>query len=106
MYVSQIGADGTLCISAGFGENRAMGLKFDKFGQVTEFSWSADSRAANITSALAGSASDASSIISKLAPSELTREKSELDELTTENSLLLARQCKAVLDAGGTSCPK
>ncbi|WP_175772433.1 hypothetical protein [Paraburkholderia phenazinium] len=106
MYVSQIGADGTFCISAGFGENRSMGLKFDKFGQVTEFNWSADSRAANITSALAGSASDASSIVTKLAPSELTRQKAELDELTTENNLQLARHCKAILDAGGTSCSK
>lgn len=104
MYASQIAGEGTFCISAEFGENRTMGLKFDKFGGVTEFSWSADSRAANITSALAGSASDASTIAGKIAPSDLTREKAELDELTTKNNLQLARVCQAILAAGGTSC--
>jgi hypothetical protein len=106
MYASQLGTNRTLCISAGFGENRTVGLKFDKFGRATEFSWSADARAANITSALAGAAPDASTVATKVRDLDLTREKSDLDKLTTGNSLQMARQCQAILDAGGTTCPK
>lgn len=106
MYASQIGENGRLCISAGFGENRVVGLKFDKFGRATELSWTADARAANVSSALAGSSSDASTIVTQLKNVDLTREKATLDQASTENSLQLARICKAVLDAGGTSCPK
>lgn len=106
MSISQIGDNGKLCISAAFGENRVVGLKFDKFGRATEFNWTADARAANVTSALAGSASDASTIATKLKDVGLNRQKADLDQVSTENSLQLARICKNILDAGGTACPK
>ncbi|MGK2908713.1 MAG: hypothetical protein ACSLE1_02770 [Sphingobium sp.] len=102
--VSQLASDAQLCLSAAFGENRTVGLKFDKFGRTAEFSWSADARAANVTSALAGMAPDAAGIVSTLHGRDLAADKRELDELTTSQSLRKARACQAQLDAGADKC--
>lgn len=94
-----------LCLSTVFGENRTVGLKFDKFGQVQEFSWSSDATAANVTSAMAGSMPDATGLLKSLHDRDLAADKAELDRLITEQSLRKARACQVALDAGATSCP-
>lgn len=103
-YASQFAQNRELCITAGFGENRTVALKLDKFGRTTEFDWTSDARAANITSALSGAAPDVASTYKTLHDWGLAKKKSELDELATEQSLRKARLCQATLDAGGTSC--
>lgn len=103
---SQLGTDGLLCLSAGFGENRTLGLKFDKYGRTSEFSYSAESRATTVAGALAGAAPDASTFVKTLQGRKLADDKAELDRLTTEQSLAKARACQQLLDAGASSCPK
>ncbi|MBN3756055.1 hypothetical protein G3N95_24145 [Paraburkholderia sp. Tr-20389] len=105
LYASQLSPKGRpLCISAGFGENRVVGLKLDKFGRVTEFTWTSDARAANVAAAFAGAAPDATSAYKSIRDAGISKDKAELDKLTTEQALRKARQCQAILDAGGTSC--
>jgi hypothetical protein len=93
-----------LCLSAAYGENRTVKLKYDKFGQVNSFDWSSDATAATATSAIAGSAQDAATLVKSIHDRDLTADKSELDRLTTEQALKKARACQDALDAGGT-CP-
>jgi hypothetical protein len=106
MTASQLENPAKLCLSAAFGENRTIGLKFDKFGRTTEFSWSADARAANIAGGLAGAAPDAAATVTGLRGSSLAADKRELDQLTTQQALKKARDCQDLLDAGASSCPK
>jgi hypothetical protein len=101
---AQLGDAAKLYLSATFGENRTVGLKFDKFGRRTEFVWSAEATAANATSALTGVAADASKIVTTLEGRSLAADKLELNRLTTEQNLRKARACQALLDAGATSC--
>lgn len=102
---SQLYPDRTLCLSTRFGENRTVSLKLDKFGRVTEFMWVSDAQLANITAAVAGVAPDASATYEGIRDIGVARDKAELTRLQTEQSLRKARQCQAILDAGGTQCP-
>lgn len=101
---SQLAENSRLCLSVAFGENRVVGLKFDKFGRTTEFSWTADARLANVTSALAGASADASSIVKTLQGRDLAADKLELDKLKTAQDLKKARDCQELLDAGASKC--
>jgi hypothetical protein len=98
--IGALGATRDYCVSAGLGESRTVGLTLDKFGRVTTLTWNADASAANVSSALAGSASDLATLLA-LDPKAL-RTKAELDKLSNENALRQAQQCKAKLDAGGS----
>lgn len=104
MPASQLAKDGGLCLSAGFAENRVVNLAFDKFGWTTDFTWNSDAQVANATSAFAGYAPDASSLVTKVQGRDLAGAKRELDELTTEQALRKARACQAQLDAGASKC--
>lgn len=104
MYAAQLATPSLLCISTRFGESRIIGLKYDKFGRTSEFTWSSDSRLANSTSAIAGFASDSGSTIKTLRGSNLAADKAELDELNTKRALEKARQCDAIIEAGGSTC--
>lgn len=94
-----------LCIDAAFGENRTNELAFDDFGHETSANWSSDARAATVTGALAGSAGDISTIITTIAPPTVKAEKAEIDQLQTQQTLNKLRACKAVIEAGGSTCP-
>lgn len=102
---NQLSNPSQLCLTARFGENRSVNLKFDAYGRTTEFAWTADARAANVAGALSGSASDLSTTVTTLQGLSLAADKKELDKLTTEQSLKKAKACQALLDAGATSCP-
>jgi hypothetical protein len=103
IYASQLGGTRDLCISAGFGENRTVSLKMDKFGRVSEFTWNSDARGANITGALAGAAPDVASAVTAIRDRKVNKEKQELDRINTEIQLRQARECLAKLQAG-SSC--
>jgi hypothetical protein len=94
-----------LCIDAGFGETRTNELAFDDFGHETSANWSSEARAATITGAIAGSAGDVSTIITTIAPPTVKAEKVEIDQLQTQQTLNKLRACKAVIEAGGSTCP-
>lgn len=104
VVASQLREPGTVCLSAGFGENRTVGLKFDKFGGTTEMAWASDARAANIASSLGGISGDAFGIASTISGRKLADEKAELDQLNTSQALRKARACQELLDAGATKC--
>lgn len=103
--VSQLNPNSSLCLSTTFGENRTISLKMDKFGRVTELIWVSDAQLANITSAIAGTAPDVGTTYEGVRDLGVARDKLELTRLQTEQSLRKARQCQAILDAGGTQCP-
>lgn len=94
-----------LCIDAGFGESRTNELAFDDFGHETSANWSSEARAATITGGIAGSAGDISTIVTTLAPPTVKAEKAEIDQLQTQQTLNKLRACKAVIEAGGSTCP-
>ena len=104
VVAAQLRDPGTVCLSSGFGENRTVGLKFDKFGGTTEMAWASDARAANIASSLGGISGDAFGIASTISGRKLADEKAELDQLNTSQALRKARACQELLDAGATKC--
>lgn len=104
VVAAQLQEPGTVCLSAGFGENRTVGLKFDKFGATTEMAWASDARAATISSALGGIGGDALGIASTMRGRALADDKAELDRLNTSQALRKARACQELLDAGATKC--
>ncbi|MDB5576622.1 MAG: hypothetical protein JWR80_1798 [Bradyrhizobium sp.] len=103
---AQLNGPAKLCLSVGFGENRTIALKFDKFGRTTEFTWNSDARAANVANALAGAAPDIKSAISTVQGASLASDKVALDKLTTAEALRKARACAALIEQGAASCPK
>lgn len=92
-----------LGLSAGFGSNREASLTLYKFGRVSAAKWTSAARAENATAALAGIAGQASAIAA--ANGETAREKSEIEALTTQQTLNRLRACREILDAGGSACP-
>jgi hypothetical protein len=103
--VAQWADPAQLCIDARLGESRTVAVTFDSFGRRTDFSWTAEATGETISGALAGIAPDAASVIGAIrGPSELARDKAELDRLQTQQQLNQLRRCKAILDAGGFDC--
>lgn len=104
--VAQWQAPAQLCTDVGFGENRSIALSYDAFGRTTGLEWSSDAQAANITSALAGASADTASLVSTLKGASLAKQKAEIDQLSTQQSLNQWRACKEILAQGGYSCPQ
>ena len=101
--IPQWGVIRILPLSAGFGSNRETSLTLDKFGRVTAAKWTSAARAENVTSVLAGLADQANGVVA--ANSRTAREKSEIDQLQTQQTLNRLRACREILDAGGSACP-
>ncbi len=106
LVAAQLNGPAKLCLSVGFGENRTIALKFDKFGRTTEFTWTSDARAANVANALAGAAPDIKSTVSTIQGASLASDKLALDKLNTAEALRKARACAALIEQGAASCPK
>ena len=104
VMAAQLSDPATVCLSAAFGENRSVGLKFDKFGTTTEMAWASDARGGNIAAAIGGSAGDAFGIATTLRGSSLADEKRQLDVLQTSQGLRKAQACQELLDQGATKC--
>lgn len=92
-----------LPLSVGFGGNRQVSLSMDAFGRVSESKWSSEARGESATAALAGIVAQANSAVT--ANSQVAREKAEIDQLTTQQSLNKLRACRDVLKSGGFTCP-
>ena len=105
LVAAQLAQPTKLCISARLGEDRTINLKFNKFGQVNDFTWDAASQVANVTGALAGAVPDAAKVVTTGEGLELAKEKAELERLQTAQALKKAQACQALLDAGASSCP-
>lgn len=101
--VSQWGTLQLLELRAGFGSNKQLSLSLDKFGQVSTMKWTSEARAETVTSGLAGIAGQVSGVVT--ANDKLTRQKAEIDELTTQQTLNRVRACQEILAAGGSACP-
>jgi len=101
--IAQWATANSLCVDVGFGENRSIGLTFDKFGRTTEYAWSSDATAETVSAALAGAAPDISSLTKTIrGGTELDAQKAEIDELETEAKLEKLRACKAIRESGGS----
>jgi hypothetical protein len=94
-----------LCIDAGFAETRTNELVFDDFGHQTSANWASESQAEAISGAIAGSASDVSSLINTISPTAIKAQKAEIDELQTQQTYNKMKACETVIKAGGTTCP-
>ena len=103
--LAQLEDPAELCLDVGFGESRTVGLKFDKFGQVTEFNFASEATGAAVAASLAGTATNASGILTTLrGASDLDKQKSEIDKLETQQKLNKLLACQAIIDAGGFDC--
>lgn len=92
------------------GGDRDVNLSLDKFGRTSEASWTAKARAETIAAGLAGAAEQAAALAAAKsayasANSTTARQKVEIDELTTQQSLNRLRACRDILAAGGSACP-
>jgi len=85
------------------GGDRNVSLTLDKFGRTTEASWTSKARAETIAAGLAGAAEQVSAFAT--ANSTTARQKSEIDALTTQQTLNRLRACREILAAGGSACP-
>ncbi|HJV42572.1 hypothetical protein [Caulobacter sp.] len=85
------------------GGDRDVNLSLDKFGRTSEASWTAKARAETIAAGLAGAAEQAAAFAA--ANSTTARQKSEIDALTTQQTLNRLRACREILAAGGSACP-
>jgi hypothetical protein len=101
--VPQWGTLQYLPLTAGFGSNREMSLTLDKFGRVSEMKWTSQARAETVTAGLAGLAAQASALAG--ANNHLAEQKSEIEELTTQQQLNKLRACREILAVGGYTCP-
>ena len=94
-----------LCLDAGFGETRSVGLTFDKFGRTTSFDWNSEATAETVAGALAGAAPDLVTLHGAIrGPDEVALQKSEIEALQTQKTLNELRACEAVIAAGGFDC--
>jgi len=85
------------------GGDRDVNLSLDKFGRTSEASWTAKARAETVAAGLAGAAEQVAAFAA--ANSKTARQKSEIDALTTQQSLNRLRACREILAAGGSACP-
>jgi hypothetical protein len=65
---------------------------------------SSSARAENVTAGLAGLAAQASALAS--ANNQLARQKSKIEELTTQQQLNKLRSCQETPAVGGYTCPE
>jgi len=93
-----------LPLSTGFGSNREISLTLDKFGRPSEMKWTSQARAETVTAGLAGLAAQANALAS--ANNQVAQQKSEIEQLTTEQQLNKLRACREVLAVGGYTCPE
>lgn len=101
--VAQWGTLQRLHLNARFGSARDLALTLDKFGRASEMKWSSEARLENITGSAATIAGQVQGIVA--ANSDLARQKAEIDELTTQQTLNRLRACRDILSRGGSKCP-
>lgn len=93
------------------GGDRDVNLSLDKFGRTSEASWTAKARAETVTAGLAGAAEQVAALAAAksayaAANSTTARQKVEIDELTTQQTLNRLRACREILATGGSACPE
>lgn len=105
MPVAQWLGPAYLCADVGFGESRAITLAFDKYGRTKDFNWSSEATGAAVSGAIAGVTADVAGFAKSLrGPTELERQKQQIDELKTQKELNALLACQSVIDAGGFEC--
>lgn len=103
--VAQVNMPAPLCLDVGLFEKRGVELAFDKFGRTTKLHWTSDATAANATAAIAGVAPDVRSLLAKTPqPTDVDRQKAEIERLKTLQEYNQLKACEAVLAAGGSDC--
>jgi hypothetical protein len=102
---AQLGQPKDLCIDAGFGESRAIGLAFDDYGRVNSFSWNSEASAETLSGAFADAAPSLVAVAGALrGPDAVTAQKTEIERLETQQKLNTLRACQLVIEAGGFDC--
>jgi hypothetical protein len=105
MPVAQWLAPTKLCVDVGFGESRMVVLAFDPYGRTKDMNWSSEATAATVTAAFAGSVDSVAGLVTTLrGPSDLAKQKAQIDELETQLKLNQLLACRAVIEAGGFDC--
>lgn len=108
VHLAQWNTPAQICLDVAFGEARNVGLKFDKFGRTNEFIWSSEATGATVAGAISGYATDAAAIAtgmkSKPGPTELEKQKAEIDALETQQKLNQLKACEEIIKAGGYTC--
>jgi hypothetical protein len=101
--VPQWGALRTFPLVAAVGSSRQVSLTLDKFGRASELKWSSEAKLESLTGTAADLAGKVQGVVS--ANSAVNRNKAEIEELTTLQSLNRLRACREILDQGGSACP-
>lgn len=103
--VSQWGKLSYVPIKAGWGKSVTFGITLDTSGHRLSQNWSYKARGTGILGGAAGVADVATSLYKTVDGKTLADQKAEVDALTTQKNLNQLRFCKAVIDAGGFTCP-
>ena len=103
--VAQWNPPNKLCIDVGVGESRSVVLAFDKYGRTKDFHWSTEATAATVSGAVSGAAGDFATLVKTArGPSELDRQKAQIEALETQKKLNELIACQAIIEAGGFKC--
>jgi hypothetical protein len=103
--VAQWLAPAKLCLDVGFGESRTVVLAFDSYGRTKDMNWSTEATAATVSTAFGGSIDSVAGLVTTLrGPSDLAKQKAQIDDLETQLKLNQLLACRAVIDAGGFDC--
>lgn len=103
--VAQWGDFTLLSASVGLAETRTIGFSLDEYGAKTSFTWKSDARAESISGGLSSALDATNSMATSLRDPELAAKKNELDSLQTDQKPNQMKACKAVIEAGGFTCP-
>lgn len=94
-----------ICLDAGFGESRSVGLSFDEFGRRTEFSWKSEATGEVTSGAVVGAVPDLVSLGTTIeGRSELAEQKAKIEKLETQQKLNKLQACHEIIEAGGFDC--
>jgi hypothetical protein len=103
----QWAATALLPLKVGTFKSRTIELTFDDFGGTSKMVWKSDATAENAIGSIASIAEAAAPGLKYLdGSSDLDKMKAEKELLDAQLALNVVRACKAVIDAGGTKCPK
>jgi hypothetical protein len=103
--VPQWGEFSYLALDVGIAESRTVGVTLDEYGRRTAMSWKSDARAETLTGAVTSELDAGSNLKKSIDGRELSKQKSEIETLQTQQTLNKLKFCEDVIQAGGYTCP-
>lgn len=92
-------------LKVGFGGSKTLNLALDEFGQRTSFGWSSGARGEEITGAAQSTIDAAAAWQTARDTHDVKQDKAAIDALETQQKRNKLEACRAIIEAGGYTCP-